>query len=391
MKLSFAISGVAIDEVECSIKIGRLPYYILKEAVALKAGALLNDSLVEITAPSLGQWLLFYAAGDLKKHEWVISNNKFLVEKLQSKWLNISCSARQIMPGEYLTLCALTGRWEQSTSLSSYSLEPLGGINLLSNAISTVEESLQMAARDIAKLNKPALLLLSAGVDSGLLCSFLKSNGANIRAISIKTPWGDELEGAQRTADHCGIPLTILELCEKDLVDGIKDTLLWLQDCDSQTTIIQLLVSIAYRYAQERKMDLITGMGSDLLNSINETGMNDVADGADRIISVSRSGLMQTNGLAPVDESKIHHPYWQPATISAQLAVAPRLKSANGHEKYYLRVLAERRLPKETAWGIKTAIHRGSNLEEGLSQAVSPLSLDAFLLKKWQELKGALQ
>jgi hypothetical protein len=85
----------------------------------------------------------------------------------------------------------------------------------------------------------------------------------------------------------------------------------------------------------------------------------------------------------------VHHPYWTAAAIPTQLAVSPLLKHRDGLEKYYLRQLAARRLPPETAFGEKFAIHQGSHLEYGLQQELSPDSLADHIRRQWDELLHA--
>jgi hypothetical protein len=153
--------------------------------------------------------------------------------------------------------------------------------------------------------------------------------------------------------------------------------------------LIQLLVTIAHNYASSQGRDLVTGMGSDLLNSVSETGMEASPDEqglADRIINVSGSGLLKTNALGTAGKYLIHHPYWQASTIAAQLAVDQILKSDGTFEKYYLRKLAQRRLPEKIAFGYKTAIHQGSNLEQGLSESLLPLTLDEHIKQLWKAI-----
>ena len=281
------------------------------------------------------------------------------------------------------------GIWDIEITSKKNTLISTTTVTDLFEAISNVEEALAISVSSIAQSQRPVMLLLSGGVDSGLLCSFLAAQQADVVAVSIKTPWGDELEGATATAAHVGVPLVTLELSKEDLLAGIEPTLRWIQHDNVEITLIQLLVTIAHNYASSQGRDLVTGMGSDLLNSVSETGMEASPDEqglADRIINVSGSGLLKTNALGTAGNYLIHHPYWQASTIAAQLAVDQILKSDGTFEKYYLRKLAQRRLPEKIAFGYKTAIHQGSNLEQGLSESLLPLTLDEHIKQLWKAI-----
>jgi asparagine synthetase B (glutamine-hydrolysing) len=359
-------------------------FFLFNKPVLIKSGVYFEETEAVFLSPSLGEWPLFLHEGDFQSGEWVVSNSLNLSGKASKGWASGSKRRTyRLIPGERVSISYNNGKWLKKHSKRSPSTLPEKGIVSMEDAISIVEESLSTSVRNIANTGKPVVLLLSAGVDSGILCSLLSDQGANFTALSIKTPWGDELEGATRTANLVGVPLEVLELTEDNIVNGVHDTVKWIQSDDPEIVTIQLLVSIAYRYASERSMDLVTGMGSDVLNSVLETGMESKGDNSlsSRVLNVSHSGLLQTGELTE-NKSKIHHPYWQASTIYSQLSIDSSLKSKDGIEKYYLRKLAERRIPKENAFGIKTAIHQGSNLSQGLSDIFYPENLS----KKTKEL-----
>lgn len=390
-KDAFSICGTPNGAGGAGAKPAAFRYCVNSEAIAKKAGAMLGDEAVDITSPLLGEWPIFMATAHVSAGQWLITNDWQLAHQAADQWHSepqVTASVQELLPGDYAQLRKHGNAWELSVTPRTSTLQPSSTIDSLAEAISVVDESLSQAVRLIADTGHPVMLLLSGGVDSGLLCALLGAYGANVTAVSIKTPWGNELEGARRTADSAKVPLVVLELSEQEIIDGIEDTLRWLQHDDAETVLIQLLVTIAHRYASEHSMDLVTGMGSDLLNAITETGMDSSSNQSisDRIASASATGLFQTNALGCMNGKKIHHPYWQAATITSQLAVAEKLKSGDGYEKYYLRKLASRRLPYETAFSIKTAIQQGSNLKYGLTQALAPASLDDYVAAAWKRL-----
>ena len=385
----FVISGFYFTK----NKTERSVYNVYRKDIALKAGTVFGASSIEITAPSLGQWQLFIAKRDVEKGEWVVTNDYIFAEQLIATWNKESSYTTELIkldPGNFVKINKNdNGIWDIEITSKKNTLISTITVTDLFEAISNVEEALAISVGSIAQSQRPVMLLLSGGVDSGLLCSFLAAQQADVVAVTIKTPWGDELEGATATAAHVGVPLVTLELSKEDLLAGIEPTLRWIQHDNVEITLIQLLVTIAHNYASSQGRDLVTGMGSDLLNSVSETGMEASPDEqglADRIINVSGSGLLKTNALGTAGNYLIHHPYWQASTIAAQLAVDQILKSDGTFEKYYLRKLAQRRLPEKIAFGYKTAIHQGSNLEQGLSESLLPLTLDEHIKQLWKAI-----
>lgn len=386
---TFVVSGFHVT----GLKTENSSYNIYCKDIALKAGVVFGANSIELTAPSLGQWQLFVVKRNIDKGEWVVTNNGIFAEQLMSSWdkeLLLPVELVKLEPGTFVNISKNDNDvWDVKFTSKKINLLPSTTITDLSEAVSTVEEALTMSISSIAQSKRPVMLLLSGGVDSGLLCSFLAAQKADIVVVSIKTPWGDELEGAVATATHVGVPLVTLELTKEDLLTGIESTLRWIQHDNVEIILIQLLITIAYNYASSQGRDLITGMGSDLLNSVSETGMEASSEEqslADRIISVSGSGLLQTNALGTAGDHLIHHPYWQASTIAAQLVVDETLKSDGAFEKYYLRRLAQRRLPEKIAFGYKTAIHQGANLQQGLSESLSPVTLDEYIKQLWKAI-----
>lgn len=364
---------------------------------ALRAGAVLGDLEVDITCPLLGEWPLFLATtDDIQAGQWLISNQRSLADRAASAWAYqniLPTKVVKLRPGDFLQLSRQAGEWSLVLTPRVSTLKSAFSVSTLAEAISIVDESIAQAARQIADSRQPVMLLLSGGVDSGLLCSLLANCGADVTALSMSTPWGNELEGARRTAEAANVPLITLELSEQEIFNAIDDTLMWLQHYDTEAVLIQLLVIIAHRYASARSMDLVTGMGSDLLNAATETGMA-LASGdsmEQRVLNASSSGIFQTNALRTFDGTRLHHPYWQLGTISAQLAVSEQLKHSGGYEKYYLRKLAARRLPYATAFGKKLAIQQGSNLQRGLNELAAPESLDNYLQSRWSSIEGLMR
>ncbi|MCZ4080500.1 asparagine synthase C-terminal domain-containing protein [Rhodococcus sp. H36-A4] len=239
----------------------------------------------------------------------------------------------------------------------------------LDQAMGWLDDGLRTAATEIAAKRRPLRLLLSGGVDSALLASYLWNADADIRALTFRTPWGDEVEGASRTAHHVGLPLDVVDVTAEELTAAISPCMRYTQSDDADVIVVHLLITVAFEIARVCGADLITGLGSDLLNAGGTFGMNGVADDPfERVDTTSASGLMATDQFSP--GPRMYHPYWSSPLIQLQQDVPAQLKTTNGIEKYYLRQLAAHQLPVETAFGKKVAIQEGSGLIAGLEGAL---------------------
>jgi asparagine synthetase B (glutamine-hydrolysing) len=362
--------------------------YSANSTIINKAGLSISGGVIRVMTPPLGQWPLFLCILKGDGNQWMLGNNRFLMKSIVQEHGLGMIKIIRMLPGDALFIRRTNGQWRWEKKLLT-TPTPLAKQKTLDLdiAITQVSESLRSSVSAISQSKRPSILLLSGGVDSGLLCAFLAQQQSDFEAITFKTPWGDEVEGAQRTANHIGVKLKIIELTADEIISAIEKTIYWTQSNKEETILIQLLISIAFDYAKSRSKNLITGMGSDLLNSVNETGMelNKSATMASRIRTTSGLGFFHTNELTHADDIIVYHPYWQAAPIFQQLAISVQLKSHDGFEKYYLRKLAEIHLPFENAFGIKTAIHQGSNLSSGIQEYLSPNTLTDIIDSIWME------
>ncbi|MFD3596729.1 asparagine synthase C-terminal domain-containing protein [Nocardia sp. NPDC058640] len=254
----------------------------------------------------------------------------------------------------------------------------------LDQATAWLDHGLRRACAAIAATKRPVRLLLSGGVDSGLLASYLWETGADVSALTLRTPWGDEVKGATRTAQHVGLPLEVVDLTAEQIVAAIPRCMQLMQSADAESVAVHLLVTAAFELAARDGADLITGLGSDLLNASSELGMSGVsADLIARIGDVSASGLMVTDEFT--EGSRLRHPYWEPDVMHLQLAVPSALKTVEGVDKFYVRQLAGDRLPPATASGKKIAIHEGSGLVAGVEATLGE-TLSSYCARTWNAM-----
>ncbi len=349
---------------------------------------------VTFRAPALGSSPLYSYDLDRASGRWIITNDRFAATRIAMAWHaedGTPTSAVEMIEGiAPLPACAF-GRYHRDDSewqrvdlqrpptWLPTSVTALSDDDLCQQVLGR----LQHAVGGIANLYDRPVVLLSGGVDSGLVAALAKLANPNTVALSLGTPWGSEFAGASRTADALGLHLTKIELPAAQLQEAVSASFSWLQQSDPEACLIQLLVTEARRLAHNLGDTLVTGMGSDLLNATTTTGIRSMdTDPAElgaateqlaaRVTSTMQTGLFYSGAWHPQGSMgpQVHFPYWERDLIRSQLMVPTRLKAGEGFEKNYLRQLAQAYLPAETAWAPKQAIHEGGGLAEGLTASL---------------------
>lgn len=329
-------------------------------------------------APPYGEWRLFLLTRS--PSQWILTNNVLAAFATCPEFHDVAVTV--VPPGAIIAVHE--GEWKLLPKYPPADVQEVHQRNALEHAIADVDTALRYEIRQIVARRRPLRLLLSGGVDSGLLASHLQEEHADAVALTLRTPWGNEIEGATRTADHVAIPLEIIDVTAEELEAAIPRCMRLLQTSDAEIISIHLLITISFELAAARGADLVTGLGSDLLNARSDIGMAGTSsDIGDRVRTTSASGLMSTAEFE--SGPRIFHPYWSPYMIHTQLSVPAALKKFEGIDKYYLRRLASYRLPHTTAYGEKVAIQEGSGLVGGLERHIGR-TLQDHCARTWEQL-----
>lgn len=130
-------------------------------------------------------------------------------------------------------------------------------------AVEETERLLVESVRQRLVADAPLAALLSAGVDSGLICWALTQLNSNVKAYTVSTPGsvGDESRGAAQTAAHVGIPLETVPMAERrpqELLHQLTDAFGEPFACSSALGVLQVSEVIK----QEASV-VLTGDGGD--------------------------------------------------------------------------------------------------------------------------------
>ncbi|MEU9982922.1 asparagine synthase-related protein [Streptomyces sp. NPDC050856] len=265
------------------------------------------------------------------------------------------------------------GTWQCTRTRRSELVEPPIRFHDALLAGEAQVDALRVAIADALSTEKNAGVLVSGGVDSGLVAALVAESGTPATAYTIGTEWGDEYEHAAEAARAVGLDLRRTALGADDIVAALPATVRAFGHGEPETIAIGVALTAFCRggYAAERL--LFTGYGSDLLNSGMAT--TDEIDGD--IGAKVREAMHRTRysseftwALGDGRGHRLTHPYWHPGVLDAALATDPAVKTFRGREKGHLRLAARALLPEDVAWRRKTAIHHGNGLGANLSRLI---------------------
>lgn len=215
--------------------------------------------------------------------------------------------------------------------------------------------------------------LVSGGVDSGLVAAVTSDIGLCRTAYCIGTPWGNEFRDAEELTDALGLPLRRIELTAEQVLTALPETVRFLGHAEPETVEIAVALTAFFRGRHATESHLLTGYGSDLINSGLATGADLDGDIDERIRdAVHRTRYSsEFSGMGARHHGyTLVHPYWNHRVLSTALATHPAAKASRDREKSHLRMAAETLLPATVAWRKKTAIHHGNGVGSNIGRRI---------------------
>jgi asparagine synthetase B (glutamine-hydrolysing) len=220
----------------------------------------------------------------------------------------------------------------------------------------------------------PVTALVSGGVDSAAVAA-VACRGARVDGLAtICTSWGDEAAHAAELGAALDLPLARMSLSEADLVDAVPETVRLLGLPSRDLVLVAVTLTSLYRSRQIAPGTLLTGYGSDIINSGVRTEPGRAGDVRvaveGQLDYAARSG--EFSGVAALAHGyRVKHPFWSPGVVRAALATAPDLMGYGGREKGHLRAAVGELLPADIAWRRKRAMHDGTGVLQQLEAAIT--------------------
>ncbi len=228
--------------------------------------------------------------------------------------------------------------------------------------------ALQNVISDYVLSKQNVGVLVSGGVDSGLVAALLAATGTSCTAYTLGTPWGNEFAEASEMSTAVGLPLCKISLTTDQILAALSATVRAFGHGDPEAVAIGVAIT-AFCQDPNKPLLLLTGYGSDLINSGMATEADiqgDIQINVRRAVHRTRYSSEFTVVAARANGYRLVHPYWDERVLDVALRTDAAVKCAFGREKGHLRLAAERFLPKTVAWRKKTAIHHGNGLGANL-------------------------
>lgn len=233
-------------------------------------------------------------------------------------------------------------------------------------------ETLQTVINEYITCEESISVLVSGGVDSGLVAALLAETRRPCRAYTLGTPWGNEFSEALEMAVSVGIPIHKIMLSADEILAAIPATVRAFGHGDPETISIGVAIT-AFCQTMNKPMLLLTGYGSDLINSGMATEADshgDIEVNVRRAVHRTRYTSEFTATAARACSCKLVHPYWDERVLSIAFRTDASAKYAFGREKGHLRLAAEQYLPNAVAWREKIAIHHGNGIKANLEALI---------------------
>jgi len=255
-------------------------------------------------------------------------------------------------------------RTRLADSLENHSVEfadPFTAGSAQIAALQTVISNCVLGEQDVG-------VLVSGGVDSGLVAALIAATGTSCTAYTLGTPWGNEFSEAFEMSTSLGLRLCEITLTADQIVAALSATVRAFGHGDPEAVAIGVAIT-AFCQGTNSPLLLLTGYGSDLINSGMATEADirgDIQINVRRAVHRTRYSSELTGTAARANGYKLVHPYWDEQVLEVALRTDAAVKCAFGREKGHLRLAAECFLPRTVAWRRKTAIHHGNGLGANL-------------------------
>ena len=234
-------------------------------------------------------------------------------------------------------------------------------------------------------------IALSGGLDSSILAHLLKEKKLNAVTIITKDFLGTDLTYSQIVAKHIDLPLSLLHIEMKELLDSIDETIKILKNFND----IEIRNSIVpYMYLNSLKNkginSIITGDGADEIfagyNFLLKKPEEELEDELKRIKEIMH---FPSRDIAEVLGMKIETPFLDQKVMeySDKLPISEKINSKDGIKfgKWILREAFEDVLPANIVWREKSPMQDGSGTSN-LTNLFNTIITDEIFSEKKTEI-----
>jgi len=217
-------------------------------------------------------------------------------------------------------------------------------------------------------------LLLSAGLDSGLLAVLLKEAHADFIAITVGMKGSSDVESARALAKHLKLQWVVKEFSEEEMHALAKDVAPILPSKDPISVGVGCVEVAALRLGKENGVRIFFGgLGSEeifagykehaIAKDVNASCWNGLSG------RMYDRDLQREGAIGKAMGIEVRCPFLDDDVIVAAMGMHGDEKVKNGHKKFILREIAEELgLPKEFAWRKRLAAQYGSGFDKTMEK-----------------------
>lgn len=205
----------------------------------------------------------------------------------------------------------------------------------------------------------PFGVLLSGGIDSGIVCALINKEVANLRTYCVGSVAENEFQQAQETSDFLGTKHTSVELTAQQVIQSLPEVVYSLEHYDSRFLRTAIPMNrLMQNVAMDHLKVVLCGEGADEMFAGYHTGsvsamgiekkMAFAAELKSSIDSLYQWHLLRLDRISMAHSIESRVPFMDRSIVEYALGIDVTLKLQNGAEKSILRKTFSGLLPNST-------------------------------------------
>lgn len=242
-------------------------------------------------------------------------------------------------------------------------------------AARTIQAKLKAAVKKRLVADVPVGVFLSGGLDSSLIAAMAREElSGELHSFAVGMKGSKDLAFSRLVADHLGTVHHTYEYGPEEIIEVLPEVIRHLESYDPALVRSAVPTFLVSRLAARHVKVVLAGEGADELFAGYAYLKESVLADLNRELAIITGGLHNTN-LQRVDRMSMAHsiearvPFLDRDLVEYAFRLSADLKLAPGDhvEKWVLRKVAERYLPREVAWRKKEKFAHGTGTSDVLA------------------------
>jgi len=275
-------------------------------------------------------------------------------------------------------------------------------IDNMSFLLSVIPDKLEAAVKKRLMSDVPLGVFLSGGLDSSIISAIARKNTTGmLHSFAVGTPGSKDLKYSKELSRFIGTEHHVFEFGKKDILDVLPEVIYHLESYDPALVRSSIPTFFVSRLASDFVKVVLSGEGADEIfggyHYLKKIHDDDYLDVHDELLNITRNlhntNLQRADRLTMANSIEGRVPFLDIDLVSSAFKVSPELKLyTEGNkkdltEKWILRKIAERYLPKSHIWRKKEKFAIGTGtaqiLEEHAEKMVTDKDLEKTLDSKY--------